>query len=80
MLEKELREEKDPIKKEQIKKMLQRIKQQLKANQEIEKQESLKEKYKQQVMQDAKQGKKPHFINKCETLNFQQQKNFTLQS
>ena len=69
MLEKELKETRDAEKKVQIKLMLQRIKQQLKANEEIDKKESLKEKYKIQVMKDAKEGRKPHFINKCEQFN-----------
>jgi hypothetical protein len=43
-----------------------RLKQQLKAHKENEKKDEMKEKIKKETLKDAKEGKKPHFINKSE--------------
>lgn len=43
-------------------------KQQIHSFQESEKQEELKTKFKQLANQDAKEGKKPHFVNKSNCL------------
>ena len=40
-------------------------KQQIKSFEESEKKEEAKQVFKSQANQDAKEGKRPHFINKC---------------
>lgn len=64
LLEEELKKEEDPEKRDEIKNALMRLKQQLKAHKENEKKDELKAKIKQETFKDAKEGKKPHFINK----------------
>ena len=40
-------------------------KQQIKSFEESEKKEDAKQMYKVQAKQDAQEGKRPHFVNKC---------------
>jgi hypothetical protein len=45
-----------------------RLKQQIKSFEESEKKEVVKEKIKKQAMTDAKEGKRPHFVNKSNKI------------
>ncbi len=61
----ELKQEEDAERREAIKSALSRLKQQIKSYNESEKKKEFEESVKKKAMQEAKQGKRPHFINKC---------------
>ncbi|RNA15847.1 ribosomal RNA processing 36 -like protein, partial [Brachionus plicatilis] len=62
----ELKKEQDPERKEQIKSALTRLKHQIESFKESEKKQDLSNKLKKIANDDAKEGKKPHFVNKSE--------------
>ncbi len=64
----QLKSETDSKKKDQIKSAITRLKQQIKSFEESEKKEVVKEKIKKQAMTDAKEGKRPHFVNKSSKI------------
>ncbi|CAF0924401.1 unnamed protein product [Brachionus calyciflorus] len=66
MLQEELKKEEDPVRRDQIKAALTRLKQQITSFKASEKKEEFKAKLKKVANEDAKEGKRPHFVNKSE--------------
>ncbi len=61
----ELKEETDGERREAIKAAMTRLKQQIRSHNESEKKKAFDESVKRKAMQDAKEGRRPQFVNKC---------------
>lgn len=63
-----MKAEEDAERRDTIKSAITRLKQQIKSYDESEKKQAFDQNVKSRVMADAKQGKRPQFVNKCELV------------